>query len=113
MIKYKTMTNEKKAEKIVKSLSVIYDDWYLLAIKAAINMAKWKDEQLKEQRRIIRNHWQEWAKEQIKNQEQTLLWTVEHILDRLCIEGEAREIAIKEFTNDLQYYNETEYDSKE
>ena len=30
----------------------------------AIEMAKWKDKQLKKQRRIIRNHWQEWAEEQ-------------------------------------------------
>lgn len=27
-------------------------------------MAEWKDKQLKEQRRIIRKHWQEWAEEQ-------------------------------------------------
>lgn len=34
--------------------------------KSAMQMAEWKDEQLKEQRRIIRNHWQEWAENQIK-----------------------------------------------
>ena len=83
------------------------------AFVTALDMAEWKDKQMKRQCRIIRNHWQKWAKKQIKNQEQTLLWTVEHILDRLCIEGEAREIAIKEFTNDLLYYNEKENDSKE
>lgn len=32
--------------------------------ESVMAMAKWKDEQLKEQRRIIRNHWQEWAEEQ-------------------------------------------------
>ena len=92
-------TNEQKASEIVikiqNSSSLDYDGRRAKYMyDSAMEMAKWKEEQF-------------------KNQEQTLLWTVEHILDRLCIEGEAREIAIKEFTNDLQYYNEKEDDSKE
>lgn len=93
------MTNEEKALSIANLKKISETDTYENPFKVAIyerclNMAEWKDEQF-------------------KNQEQTLLWTVEHILDRLCIEGEAREIAIREFTNDLQYYNEKENDSKE
>lgn len=38
---------------------------------------------------------------QLKNQEQTLLWTLYSILDKLSIEGEARDIAIKEFKEHL------------
>ena len=38
---------------------------------------------------------------QLKNQEQTLLWTLYSILDKLAIEGEAREFAIKEFKEHL------------
>lgn len=93
------MKNEEKASEIVikiqNSSSLDYDGRRAKYMyDSAMQMAKWKEEQF-------------------KNQEQTLLWTVEHMLDRLCIEGEAREIAIKEFTNDLQYYNEKEDDSKE
>ena len=38
---------------------------------------------------------------QFRNQEQTLLWTLYSILDKLAIEGEARDIAIKEFKEHL------------
>lgn len=38
---------------------------------------------------------------ELKNHEQSLLWTVEYILDRLCVEGEAREIALDEFKSHL------------
>lgn len=38
---------------------------------------------------------------QIKNQEQSLLWTLYSILDNLAVEGEARDIAIKEFKEHL------------
>lgn len=38
---------------------------------------------------------------EIKNQEQTLLWTFYSILDNLAVEGEARDIAIKEFKEHL------------
>lgn len=38
---------------------------------------------------------------QLKNQEQSLLWTFYSILDKLAIEGEARDIAIEEFKDHL------------
>lgn len=38
---------------------------------------------------------------QFRNQEQTLLWTLYSILDKLAIEGETRDIAIKEFKEHL------------
>lgn len=38
---------------------------------------------------------------QFRNQEQSLLWTLYSILDKLAIEGEARDIAIKEFKEHL------------
>jgi hypothetical protein len=38
---------------------------------------------------------------QLKNQEQSLLWTLYSILDKIAIEGEARAIAIKEFKDHL------------
>lgn len=38
---------------------------------------------------------------QLKNQEQTLLWTLYSILDMIAIEGEARDIAIREFKEHL------------
>lgn len=38
---------------------------------------------------------------QIKNHEQSLLWTLYSILDKIAIEGEARDIAIKEFKDHL------------
>lgn len=44
---------------------------------------------------------------ELRNQEQALLYTLYSILDGLVVEGEARDIAIKEFrehliNNDLQ-----------
>ena len=38
---------------------------------------------------------------ELKNHEQSLLWTVQYILDRLCVEGEAREIALNDFQSQL------------
>ena len=38
---------------------------------------------------------------ELKNHEQSLLWTVESILDGLCVEGEAREIALNDFKSHL------------
>jgi|GEM_PF-5909602 len=38
---------------------------------------------------------------ELRNQEQSLLWTFYHVLDILALEGEARDIAIKEFKNHL------------
>lgn len=38
---------------------------------------------------------------QFRNQEQTLLWTLYSILDKLAIEGEARDIAIRDFKEQL------------
>lgn len=38
---------------------------------------------------------------QFRNQEQTLLWTLYSIFDKLVIVGEARENAIKEFKEHL------------
>ena len=38
---------------------------------------------------------------QIKTHEQSLLWTFYSILDKIAIEGEARDIAIKEFKDHL------------
>jgi len=38
---------------------------------------------------------------ELLNHEQTIFWTFIHILDKLCIEGEAREIAINEFKDKL------------
>lgn len=40
----------------------------------------------------------------IKNQEQSLLWTLYSILDGLAVEGEARDYAINEFKKHLEYY---------
>lgn len=37
----------------------------------------------------------------LKNQEQSLLWTLYSILDKLAIEGEARDIAIRDFKEHL------------
>lgn len=42
----------------------------------------------------------------LKNQEQSLLWTLYSILDGLAVEGEAREYAINEFKKHLEYYKE-------
>ena len=42
----------------------------------------------------------------LKNQEQSLLWTLYSILDGLAVEGEARENAINEFKKHLKYYKE-------
>jgi len=39
--------------------------------------------------------------EEMKRHEQSLLWTVESILDGLCVEGEARAIALQEFKDHL------------
>lgn len=39
--------------------------------------------------------------EELRNQEQALLWTLYSILDKLAIEGEARDVAIKEFKEHL------------
>ena len=39
--------------------------------------------------------------EELKRHEQSLLWTIESILDGLCVEGEAREIALQEFKDHL------------
>lgn len=39
--------------------------------------------------------------EAMQNHEQSLLWTMESILDGLCVEGEAREIALNEFKEHL------------
>lgn len=41
---------------------------------------------------------------ELKNQEQSLLWTLYSILDNLAAEGEAREHAINEFKEHLDYY---------
>lgn len=38
---------------------------------------------------------------EIRNQEQSLLWTFYSILDKLAIEDEARDIAIKEIKEHL------------
>lgn len=37
----------------------------------------------------------------LKNQEQSLLWTLYSILDKLAIKGEARDIAIRDFKEHL------------
>lgn len=37
----------------------------------------------------------------LKNQEQSLLWTLYSILDKLAIEGEARDVAIRDFKEHL------------
>lgn len=42
----------------------------------------------------------------LKNQEQSLLWTLYSILDGLAVEGEARDYAINEFKKHLEYYKE-------
>lgn len=43
---------------------------------------------------------------ELKNTEQSLLWTLYSILDNLAVEGEAREYAINEFKKHLEYYKE-------
>lgn len=40
--------------------------------------------------------------EELRNHEQSLLWTMESILDGLCVEGEAREIAMNDFKEHLE-----------
>lgn len=51
---------------------------------------------------FVKKEWLNKENAQIKkNQEQTLLWTLYAILDKLAIEGEARDIAIKEFKEHL------------
>lgn len=64
------MTNEEKAKELCDLIGFldkpILDNVYREDIEDILcYMAKWKDEQHKEQRRIIRNHWQEWAIEQL------------------------------------------------
>lgn len=62
------MTNEEKAKQLAHF--VLYDNSYESMDRntydKCMEMAKWKDKQAKEQRRIIRKHWQNWATEQIK-----------------------------------------------
>lgn len=41
--------------------------------------------------------------EAMYNHEQSLLWTLESILDGLCVEGEAREVAMNDFKEHLIY----------
>lgn len=50
---------------------------------------------------FVKKEWLNKENAQIKNQEQTLLWTLYTILDELAVEGEAREIAIKQFKEHL------------
>ena len=75
------MTNEEKAREISQQRS--YNRNLQIAVyEDMLQMANWKDEQLKEH-------------------EQSLLYTVESMLDRLNIEGEARKIALNEFKEHL------------
>ena len=65
------MTNEEKARKIAESCSVMpptpitQSDVLAMTTNAALQAMKWKDEERKELWRITRNHYQEWAIEQI------------------------------------------------
>ena len=63
------MTNEKKAREIVEQYETRYNDtrdllWTDLE-DIAMKAMSWKDEERKELWRITRNHYQEWAIEQI------------------------------------------------
>ena len=52
---------------------------------AAMEMAKWKDKERKELWRITRNHYQEWAEEQIAKEKQQLIDKLEDWLaNNIC-----------------------------
>lgn len=72
------MTNEEKALELCNDPKNDYKSTADLCVM----MANWKDEQL-------------------KNHEQSLLWTFESILDKIVPDGESYNIAINEFKNQL------------
>ena len=58
--------NEIKANEIVRATSFLPNlTEYEAMMHCALEAMEWKDEQFKEQRKIIRDHWQAWAEEQI------------------------------------------------
>ena len=74
------MTNEEKAKEIGRK-------WYNdganeVAYRSALQAAMWKDEEL-------------------KNHEQSLLWTFESILDKIVVDKESYNTALKEFKSHL------------
>ncbi len=79
------MTNEEKSQEICeKNKRFKVECSSLECYLSAMDMAKWKDQQLKEQRRIIRKHWEGWADEQ-KQQliEKACKWLEENIYHRV------------------------------
>jgi hypothetical protein len=56
----KHVSNEQKADEICKKH--IFDSNHF---DCCMEMAEWKDKERKELWRITRNHWQEWAEEQL------------------------------------------------
>ena len=60
-------------------------DGYCFEYNKLMKLAKWKDARQKEQRRIIRNHYQEWAEEQIAKEKQQLIDKLEDWLaNNIC-----------------------------
>lgn len=76
------MTNEEAAKKLADANRCIGLTCEQCRYRVAIEMAEWKDKQ-------------------IKNHEQSLLWIVESILDKIVPDEESYNIAINEFKRQL------------
>lgn len=124
-------TNIEKAKEFANNAAQENDYKQSAAYEAAMQMAQYKDAIIKNQEKMIfacksdikrlqianRNLCSELRNQakkirkfkaekdiDLKNQEQSLLWTLYSILDNLAVEGEARENAINEFKEHLKYY---------
>lgn len=72
----KHVSNEEKAREIVEQFETRYNTCDLLwqdLEDVALQAMKWKDKERKELWRITRNHYQEWAEEQIAQEKQKLI----------------------------------------
>jgi hypothetical protein len=67
------MTNEEKANEIARDMLPYNNAEYHACYNSAMKAMEWKDKERKELWRITRNHYQEWAEEQIAQEKQKLI----------------------------------------